>query len=72
MEPIGILQFLQSLLSSTTQKQDSTSETPPPSSNEKTPPTKDDNTDLQQNRSAQEAVLQFLDAHDKRASKWRK
>ena len=72
LEPIGILQFLQSLLSSAAPKQENAPEPPTTEDNEKTSLPKDDNADLQQNRSSQDAILRFLDAHEKRANKYKK
>ena len=72
METIGILQFLQSLLSSTAQNQPSPSEQNQNFKEEKTPQTHDDIDQNEPNRSAQDAILQFLEAHDKRANKYKK
>ena len=72
LEPIGILQFLQSLLSSTAQKQENPPEPTPAQNNEKTSDTQDDIAPSEQNRSAQDAILRFLEAHETRANRHKK
>lgn len=72
MEPLGILQFLQSLLSPAPNTANETKEETSSQREEKTPDTQNDTAPSEQNRSAQDAVLQFLDAHERRANKFRK
>ena len=72
MEPLGILQFLQSLLSPAPNTANETKEENSSKREEKTPDTQNDTAPLEQNRSAQDAVLRFLDAHERRANKFRK
>lgn len=72
MEPLGILQFLQSLLAPTPNATTETKEQPSSQREEKTSDTQNDTAPLEQNRSAQDAVLRFLDAHERRANKFRK
>ena len=72
MEPLGILQFLQSLLSPAPNTANETKEENSSQSEEKTPDTQNDTAPSEQNRSAQDAVLRFLDAHERRANKFRK
>lgn len=72
MEPLGILQFLQSLLAPTPNSTTETKEQPSSQREEKTPDTQNNTAPSEQNRSAQDAVLRFLDAHERRANKFRK
>lgn len=72
MEPLGILQFLQSLLSPAPNTANETKEENSSQREEKTPDTQNDTAPSEQNRSAQDAVLRFLDAHERRANKFRK
>jgi hypothetical protein len=72
VEPLGILQFLQSLLSPAPNTANETKEENSSQREEKTPDTQNDTAPSEQNRSAQDAVLRFLDAHERRANKFRK
>lgn len=72
MEPLGILQFLQSLLSPAPNTANEAKEENSSQREEKTPDTQNDTAPSEQNRSAQDAVLRFLDAHERRANKFRK
>ena len=72
LENIGILQFLQSLLVGATQNKEKTEQPPTEKEQEKTPETHDDSARLEQNRSAQDAVLRFLEAHEQRANRHKK
>ena len=72
LEPFGILQFLQSLLPQTPKTDDEPpSQTEEPTSQKSEQSAKEQSPAVEENR-ATDAILQYMEEHDKRARKLKK